>query len=383
VTDLIGKPLLMLDSSRRVTGAAEYEPFGLPNRVSLNKETAHPYANGTNVTLADFVQPLGGTANPSTQVRVRVVFDLIDTEGPSATPADYVFLKDPDGGSALTPNIGGPHRGQVWSPWVVPSAGRVQVPFISNATGNTYTGVVMAGYEYQRFQTGAQPFWTPLGFPGQYYDAETDLFQNWNRFYDSGLGRYLEPEPMLYKPNAPQLAALEGYSTPVYAYAGNSPIASYDSDGLYKREGKNTCPDYNRALDLAKEMVCPKGPPPACQDGRSSGGGDSFGGSRCQRAQRGCNICKILQDGSGPGLNFDTYSCDGKTSTDQQHVSICSQICAGGDTTYTLALTLIHEAMHTCGKSECQARQVEEVCGGNLKVYSETGGTGCVPYQED
>ena len=29
-----------------------------------------------------------------------------------------------------------------------------------------------------RSQSGAQPFWTSLRFPGQYYDAETDLFQN-------------------------------------------------------------------------------------------------------------------------------------------------------------------------------------------------------------
>ena len=174
----------MLDSSRRVAGAAEHEPFGLPNRVSLNKETVHPYANNTNTnaTLADLIQPLGGTANPSTQVRVRAIFDVIDTEGPSGSPADYVYLKDADGGVALTSHIGGPHRGQVWTPWVQPSAGRVQVPLVSNATGNTYTGVVMAGCEYQRFQTGAQPFWTPLGFPGQYHDAETNFFQNWNRF---------------------------------------------------------------------------------------------------------------------------------------------------------------------------------------------------------
>ncbi len=87
----------MLDSSREVTGAADYDVFGL-----LNKETAHPYANNTNITLADFIQPLGGTANPSTQVRVRVVFDLVDTEGPTGSPADYFFLKDPESHAHVT-----------------------------------------------------------------------------------------------------------------------------------------------------------------------------------------------------------------------------------------------------------------------------------------
>lgn len=225
VTDPLGKPVLMLDASRQVTGVAEYDTFGFPNRVSLNTETAHPYANNATATLADFIQPLGGTANPGTQVRVRVLFDVVDTEGPSGSPADYVFLADPDGGVALTSNIGRPHRGQVWSPWVQPSAGRVQTRFVSNATGNTYTGVVMAGYEYQRFQTGAQPFWTPLRFPGQYYDSETDLVQNWNRFYDPASGRYLESEPLLMLPRR----------ATVYSYAGSNPITRYDPTGLYIR----------------------------------------------------------------------------------------------------------------------------------------------------
>ena len=137
VTDTIEKPVLMLDSLRRVTGAADYDIFGLPNRVSLDKETAHPYANNTNITLADFIQPLGGTANPSSQVRLRVVFDVVDTEGPTGNPADYFYLKDPDGGAALTGHFGGPHVGQLWTAWVVPSAGRVQVSFISNGRAIT------------------------------------------------------------------------------------------------------------------------------------------------------------------------------------------------------------------------------------------------------
>ena len=204
VTDIVGKPIVMLDTSRSVTGAADYDVFGLPNRVSLNKETAHPYANNTNVTLADFIQPIGGTANPSINVRVRVIFDLVDTEGPAGSPADYFYLKDPDGGAPLTGHLGGPHVGQLWTAWVIPTAGRVQVPFSSDATGNTYTGVVMAGYEYQRFQTERSRFGRRLGLPGQYHDAETDLSQNWNRFYDATVGRFLEPEPALLNPKYPQ-----------------------------------------------------------------------------------------------------------------------------------------------------------------------------------
>jgi RHS repeat-associated protein len=77
-------------------------------------------------------------------------------------------------------------------------------------------------FEYQRYQTGAQPFWTSMRFPGQYYDAETDLFENWNRYYDPGVGRYLQPEPVL---------AVGPNSLPAYAYAANNPMRFTDRTG--------------------------------------------------------------------------------------------------------------------------------------------------------
>jgi RHS repeat-associated protein len=38
--------------------------------------------------------------------------------------------------------------------------------------------------------------YTPLRYPGQYFDAETGLHYNVNRYYDPSLGRYVSPDPL-------------------------------------------------------------------------------------------------------------------------------------------------------------------------------------------
>src|SRR5690348_14043679 len=57
--------------------------------------------------------------------------------------------------------------------------------------------------------------------PGQYYDAETGLTQNYFRDYDSATGRYIESDPI----------GLDG-GTNTYGYAGADPIELGDPFGL-------------------------------------------------------------------------------------------------------------------------------------------------------
>jgi RHS repeat-associated protein len=60
-----------------------------------------------------------------------------------------------------------------------------------------------------------------IRLPGQYYDSETGLHYNWNRYYDPKTGRYLTPD------------AIESMDeSDLFVYVENNPINQIDSLGL-------------------------------------------------------------------------------------------------------------------------------------------------------
>ena len=231
VNDHLPKPRLLLDSSGKVVGAAQYDPFGHPNRQFMVKETAHPYADNMPETLL-------GTCDPKVynvsnlRWRTRVGFHRFSTE----QNWDFVRMRDSSGG--LLWSSSGPKGSPFWSPWYLapPTDRKVDVTFSSDGSV-TKEGVNTQYCEYQVYDsTIVDPFWVSLRLPGQYFDEETELFENWNRYYDPWTGRYLQPDPILSDPEDVWLVEeqyRQGSNVDAYAYAHNNPMRFTDTDGRF------------------------------------------------------------------------------------------------------------------------------------------------------
>ncbi len=85
-----------------------------------------------------------------------------------------------------------------------------------------------------------------LRFPGQYYDRETNLHQNWFRDYSPGLGRYAQTDPL----------GLYG-DFGLYGYANQNPGYFYDPYGLFGvRDALGILPVVGSGLDAYDAFRC-------------------------------------------------------------------------------------------------------------------------------
>ncbi|MFP2928200.1 RHS repeat-associated core domain-containing protein [Pyxidicoccus sp. 3LG] len=237
ISDGLGKPVVMLDGAGRVTGVAAYDAFGHINRVSHLAESHHPSVlDGQHAVLATTTALPAATTG--LQVHVRARFSVL-----RGGPGSEAYLTN--GQDARLPAVtqGGPtgvdgEAGlQVATPWADASGvPQVRVHYTeaydphSEPEGAPW-GASLEGFEYRRFQTGATPVWLPLRLPGQYHDAETDLFENWNRYYDPSIGRYLGADPYGLD-SARVLGQVEvAASVNPYVYANGNPILYGDRTG--------------------------------------------------------------------------------------------------------------------------------------------------------
>lgn len=82
-----------------------------------------------------------------------------------------------------------------------------------------------------------------LRFPGQYWDEEKGSSYNYHRDYASGLGRYLQSDPI----------GLNG-GTNTYGYVGGNSLTGIDFDGLLKRD-QNGNLIYTKIGGLEKRTI--------------------------------------------------------------------------------------------------------------------------------
>jgi len=84
----------------------------------------------------------------------------------------------------------------------------------------------------------------PLRFPGQYADKETGLHYNYFRDYDSGVGRYVQSDPIGIAANWPTPPTME--VNHLYSYVNGRPLELVDPNGLAPWAGYNYCGPGNR-----------------------------------------------------------------------------------------------------------------------------------------
>jgi RHS repeat-associated protein len=88
-------------------------------------------------------------------------------------------------------------------------------------TDSNGTTVWLATYEPFGNATVMGNITNNLRMAGQYYDQETNLHYNWNRYYDPRVGRYITSDP---------IGLLGGLNT--YSYVYNNPLRWTDPKGL-------------------------------------------------------------------------------------------------------------------------------------------------------
>ena len=85
-----------------------------------------------------------------------------------------------------------------------------------------------------------------LRFPGQYYDVETGLHYNFQRYYDPGIGRYMRVDPIGF------LSSEVNW----YGYVGNNPVERIDVMGLLEADcGPGCCKGQSDYKDGVNSII--------------------------------------------------------------------------------------------------------------------------------
>ena len=100
------------------------------------------------------------------------------------------------------------------------------------------SGQVVWGGSYDtfgNFEADIDNLINNLRFPGQYHDSETGFYYNWNRYFDSIAGRYIQTDLIMPRNN-------------LYEYASGNPSRYFDPVGLCEREKKTSEDNFSMPI---------------------------------------------------------------------------------------------------------------------------------------